>query len=78
MATNLPVITVNVGDAVDLIHESDGNYIVARDVDAIAAIILEVCRRGERSHGRMRLIPSIPSKPRRKRVLELYSQVARA
>jgi len=77
MATNLPVITVNVGDAVDLVFESDGNYIVARDVDAIAARILEVCRRGERSHGRMRLIP-YSLEATAKKILELYSQVARA
>jgi len=33
------VITVNVGDAVDVIHESDGNYIVPREVD---------CHRGKK------------------------------
>ena len=76
MATNLPVITVNVGDAVDVIHESDGNYIVPREVDAIAEKILEVCRRGERSRGRARLA-SCTLEATAKRILEVYSRVAR-
>ncbi len=77
MATNLPVITVNVGDAPDLIHEGDGNYLVPREVDAIAAKIVEVCRRGERSRGRDRLGPySMETTARR--ILEVYSRVARS
>jgi glycosyltransferase involved in cell wall biosynthesis len=57
MAVNLPVITVPVGDAVDLISESEGNYIVPRTAEAIADKLVEVCRRGQRSHGRERLAP---------------------
>ena len=77
MATSLPVISVNVGDVVDLIYESDGNYIVPRDVDAMAAKIVEVCRRGERSRGRKRLIPySMPATANR--ILEVYSRVTRS
>jgi glycosyltransferase involved in cell wall biosynthesis len=76
MATNLPVITVNVGDAVDLIHEADGNYLVVRDAQAIAERIAEVCRRGERSRGRERLNPySMPSTARR--IVEVYARVMR-
>jgi glycosyltransferase involved in cell wall biosynthesis len=75
MATNLPVIAVDVGDAVDLIHESDGNYIVPREADALAAKILEVCRRGERSRGRERLIP-YSMEATAKRIREVYSRVA--
>ena len=52
MAVNLPVITVAVGDAVDLIGASEGCYLVHRDVDSIAEKIVEVCRRGRRSRGR--------------------------
>ena len=77
MATNLPVISVNVGDVVDLIFESDGNHIVPRDADAIAAKIVEVCRRRGRGGGRERLIPySMPVTA--KRILEVYSRVTRA
>jgi glycosyltransferase involved in cell wall biosynthesis len=77
MATNLPVISVNVGDVMDLIHESDGNYIVPRDADAIAAKIVEVCRRGERSRGRERLAPYSMSATA-KRILEVYARVTRS
>jgi glycosyltransferase involved in cell wall biosynthesis len=76
MACNLPVITVNVGDAVDIIHESDGNYIVPREVDAIAEKILEVCRRGQRSQGRARLA-SCTIEATAKRIVEVYSRVVR-
>ena len=77
MATSLPVISVNVGDVVDLIYESDGNHIVPRDANAIATKIVEVCRRGERSRGRERLAPYSMSATA-KRILEVYSRVARS
>jgi glycosyltransferase involved in cell wall biosynthesis len=77
MATNLPVLTANVGDAVDLIHESDGNYIVPREVDALADKIVEVCRRGKRSSGREQLIP-YSTQATAKRILEVYSRVTRS
>jgi len=76
MATNLPVISVNVGDVMDLINEGDGNYIVPRDADAMAARIVELCRRGKRSRGRERLIPySLPATAQR--ILEVYARVTR-
>lgn len=52
LATNLPVIAVDVGDTRELIGATKGNYLVARDAEAIATKIVEVCRRGERSSGR--------------------------
>jgi len=77
MATNLPVISVDVGDVLDLINENDGNYIVPRDAGAMAARIVELCRHGERSRGRERLAPySMPATARR--ILEVYARVTRA
>jgi len=77
MATNLPVISVDVGDAADLIFESDGNYIVPREVDAVAEKIVALCRCGERSRGRERLIPySVPATA--KKILEVYSRVCQS
>jgi glycosyltransferase involved in cell wall biosynthesis len=55
MAVNLPVITVDVGDAADLIGSTEGCYLVPREVDAIAASIVDVCRRGARTRGRERI-----------------------
>jgi len=77
MATNLPVVSVDVGDAVELISEEDGNYIVPREIGAVAAKIIAVCRKGGRSRGRERLGPySMPATA--KRILQVYTRVARA
>jgi glycosyltransferase involved in cell wall biosynthesis len=74
MATGLPVISVNVGDAVDLIHESDGNFLVPREAQAIAQKIVQVCRSGKRSGGREWLHPySMPMTARK--ILEVYEDV---
>jgi glycosyltransferase involved in cell wall biosynthesis len=74
MAVNLPVITVPVGDAVELIGDSEGNHIVPRTAEAIAGKLVEVCRHGQRSHGRERLAPfSMPATA--EKVLEVYRRV---
>jgi glycosyltransferase involved in cell wall biosynthesis len=52
MAVNLPVITVNVGDAASLVAGTDGCYVVPREAEAMASKIVEVCRRGARTTGR--------------------------
>jgi glycosyltransferase involved in cell wall biosynthesis len=52
MAVNLPVVTVDVGDAADLIGPTEGCSLVPRDVEAMAEKIVEVCRRGTRTRGR--------------------------
>jgi glycosyltransferase involved in cell wall biosynthesis len=52
MATNLPVITVDVGDAAELIGPTTGCYLVPREAGAMAEKIIEVCRRGGRTNGR--------------------------
>jgi glycosyltransferase involved in cell wall biosynthesis len=71
MAVNLPVITVPVGDAVELIGGSEGNYVVPRTAEAIAEKLVQVCRRDQRSRGRERLAPfSMPATAHK--VLEVY------
>jgi glycosyltransferase involved in cell wall biosynthesis len=55
MATNLPVITVDVGDARELIGPTEGCYVVKREATAMAEKIVEVCRRGGRTTGRERM-----------------------
>lgn len=57
MATNLPVITVDVGDAARLVGSTAGCYIITRDAEAIARKIVEVCQAGKRSHGREAIAP---------------------
>jgi glycosyltransferase involved in cell wall biosynthesis len=55
MATNLSVITVDVGDAADLIDATAECHLVPRDASVIAEKIVEVCRRGGRTNGRERI-----------------------
>ncbi len=52
MATNLPVITVDVGDAAELIGSTAGCYLVPREPAAMAEKIVEICRNGGRTKGR--------------------------
>lgn len=73
MAVNLPVITVPVGDAAELIGASEGNYIVPRTAEAVAQRLLDVCQRGTRSRGRERLAAfSMPATA--EKVLEVYQR----
>ncbi len=55
MATNLPVISVDVGDAAETMGATVGCYLVRREAAAIAEKIIEVCRRGGRTNGRDRM-----------------------
>lgn len=74
MATNLPVITVDVGDAVDLIGPTEGCYVVPRDAQAIAEKILAVCRRGERTNGR-EWIKKLSMESVAQQIVEVYAEV---
>jgi len=75
MATNLPVIGVAVGDVADLIGPTEGCYLVPREVEAIAAKIVEVCRRGRRTRGR-EWIARLATENAAKQVVEVYAAVA--
>jgi teichuronic acid biosynthesis glycosyltransferase TuaC len=74
MATNLPVIGVDVGDVADLIGPTEGCYLVPRDVEAIAAKIVEVCRAGTRTRGR-EWIARLATENVAKQVVEIYAAV---
>jgi len=52
MAVNLPVVAVDVGDVADLLKPAEGNYVVPRNAEGIAARMVEVCRKGARSRSR--------------------------
>jgi len=74
MATNLPVITVDVGDAAELIGPTEGCYLVPREAAAIAEKIAEVCRRGTRTRGREWITRlSMPNVA--KQIVEVYACV---
>lgn len=55
LAVNLPIVSVAVGDTPELIGSSPGNYLVPRDVEAIAGKVVEVVLAGKRSQGRERV-----------------------
>ena len=76
MAVNLPVITVDVGDAVELIGPTEGCYLVPHEVEAIAARIVEVCRRGTRTRGRD-WIARLSMESVAKQIVDVYATVAR-
>ncbi len=77
MASNLPVVTVNVGDTAELIGPAEGNYLVPREVDAIAAKIVKVCQRGTRARGREWIV-RLSMESVAKRIIEVYASVVRA
>ncbi len=76
MATNLPVISVDVGDAADLIGSTEGCHLVPREANAIADKIVEVCRLGKRTNGRER-IRNLAMGRIAEQLLEVYKQVLR-
>jgi len=71
LACNLPVITVEVGDTTELIERTEGHHLVPREVGAIAAGIVEVCRRNTRARSRERMA-EFSIKRVAERVLEVY------
>jgi teichuronic acid biosynthesis glycosyltransferase TuaC len=74
MACNLPVIAADVGDVAELVGSAEGCYLVPRDVEAIAARIVEVCRNGRRSRGREQ-IARLSIEKVAAQVVELYRHV---
>jgi glycosyltransferase involved in cell wall biosynthesis len=76
MAVNLPVVTVDVGDAAELIGPTEGCYLVPRDAAAIAEKIVEVCARGVRTRGREWIARlSMPSVAQQ--VVDVYASVVK-
>jgi len=76
MATNLPVVTVDVGDAAELIGPTEGCFLVPRAADALAAEIVEVCRRDKRTNGR-EWIARLSMENVAKQIVEVYASVVR-
>ncbi len=73
LACNLPVVTVDVGDTAELLEQTVGNYLVPREVGAIAASIVEVCRRGTRARSREK-IARLSMESVAERVLQVYKE----
>jgi glycosyltransferase involved in cell wall biosynthesis len=76
MATNLPVVAVNVGDTAGLIGQTEGCHLVSRHAGEIAAKIVEVCRKGMRTRGRDQ-IARLSIENVAKQIVQVYSTVVR-
>ena len=76
MATNLPVVTVDVGDTAELIGATEGCHLVARDPEEIALRIVEVCRKGMRTRGRDSMA-RLSMENIARQIVEVYATVAR-
>ena len=77
MAVNLPVISVDVGDVAELIGTVEGCFIVPPRADAIAARIVDACRRGARTRGRDRIAAAYGEEAIARRILGVYGSVRR-
>jgi glycosyltransferase involved in cell wall biosynthesis len=55
IATNLPVVSVDVGDVAERLRGISQTAIAPRDPRALASALLEILRRGNRSNGRLRI-----------------------
>jgi glycosyltransferase involved in cell wall biosynthesis len=76
LATNLPVVAVNVGDTAELIGQTEGCHLVSRNAGEIAAKIVEVCRKGMRTRGRDQ-IARLSIENVAKQIVQVYSTVVR-
>jgi glycosyltransferase involved in cell wall biosynthesis len=76
MATNLPVITVDVGDTTDLIGPTAGCHVVPREAVAMAEKIIDVCRHGGRTNGR-EWISKLSMEAVAQQIMDVYAATVR-
>jgi len=75
LAVNLPVVTVDVGDTAELLAGTEGNYLVPRDVDTMAAKVVEICHRGTRSASRETIARRLSMEQVAAQVVQVYDHV---
>jgi glycosyltransferase involved in cell wall biosynthesis len=75
LAVNLPLVTVDVGDTAELIEGTQGNYLVPRDVEIMAAKVVEVCRSGARSSSRDSIARRLSLERVAAQVVDVYRSV---
>jgi len=76
LAVNLPVVSVEVGDAAELIGGVEGCYLVPRQIEPMAARIVDVCRLGSRPRGR-ESVRRLSMENAAQRIVEVYATAAR-
>jgi len=77
LACNLPVVSVNVGDAEDRLHGVRSSRIVARDPVALGSALAEIVREGARGDG-ARKVSGFCADYVTQELLRLYASICRA
>jgi glycosyltransferase involved in cell wall biosynthesis len=75
LAVNLPLVTVDVGDTAELIEGTQGNHLVPRDVEIMAAMVVEVCRSGARSSSRDSIARRLSMERVAAQIVDVYRSV---
>lgn len=76
MACNLPVVSTDVGDVVQVIEGCDGCYIVPPDSEAVADKLFAVLQKRQRTNGRAR-IRHLGADATAQRVIAVYNELVR-
>lgn len=77
MACNLPIVSVDVGDVVEVIEGVEGCYLCERTPEDVAAKLAEALARGQRTHGRQ-AVTELSLDHIAQRMLDLYAKVLQA
>ena len=77
MACNLPVVSVDVGDARKVINGCDGCYIARRNAEDVAKKLDKVLKRSERTNGR-ECIRHLEVQNVARRIIRLYRNIMRS
>lgn len=72
LAVNLPLVTVEVGDTAELLEGTQGNFLVPRDVEIMAAKVIEACQRGGRSSSRESITRRLSMEQIAAQVIQVY------
>jgi glycosyltransferase involved in cell wall biosynthesis len=78
MAVNLPVVSVDVGDVAEVIGDTEGCFVVPPRAEAMAARIVDACRRGARTRGRDRIVECYSEEIIARRIVDVYASLLRS
>ncbi|MHA1380879.1 MAG: glycosyltransferase family 4 protein [Candidatus Helarchaeota archaeon] len=75
MATNLPIVSVNVGDVNKLLKNVKNSYVVNYNKKQIAEKIEQILHSGQRSNGREKIVKELDENLIAKKIISLYDYV---
>lgn len=74
MACNIPIVTVNVGDVIDVIGNTEGCYVVEKDETKLARKIEEALSFGKKTDGRSNVL-DLDRDIVAKRIINIYKSI---